>query len=88
MRKTGDTKSDKLLSTKHKKIYFIRFVESQDNQKEANITVLNEIISLPKKYNHQFLFVEWDIEKEQLFIHSEYKKTSRIIYQTKFRLNI
>lgn len=79
--------TDRLKSLK-RKIYFIRFVESPDITTRACITILNEPVSLPEKYNHQFVFVEWDIEKEQLSIYSEYQKVITLIEQIKFRLNI
>lgn len=80
--------TDKLLSKKNKKIYFIRFVESFDKDRKATIIVLNALIALQEKYNHQFVFVEWDIEKEQLSIYSEFEKQITLIKQIKFRLNI
>jgi len=80
--------TDRLQSKKNKKIYFIRFVESIEKEKRASVIILNETVYLPEKYNHQFVFVEWNIEKEQLFIYSEYKKNINLINQTKFRLNI
>lgn len=80
--------TDKLGTRKNKKIYFIRFVESIEPNTTAHITILNEIVTLPEKYNHQFVFVEWDIEQEQLLIYSEYKKVITLIKQVKFRLNI
>ncbi|MCG2693478.1 hypothetical protein L6279_05300 [Candidatus Parcubacteria bacterium] len=79
---------DKLMTVRGKKIYFIRFVESRDKDRKANITILNEIVYLPEKYNHQFVFVEWNIGKEQLLIYSEYKREITLIRQIKFRLNI
>lgn len=79
---------DRLITTKDKKIYFIRFVESPDKNQKAKITILNEIVCLPEKYNHQFVFVEWNIEKEQLLVYSEYKKEITLIHQINFRLNI
>jgi hypothetical protein len=80
--------TDKLTATKGKKIYFIRFVESFEHSRKARITILNEIIYLPEKYNHQFVFVEWNIGKELLLIYSEFKQEITLIYQIKFRLNI
>ncbi|MFH1677718.1 MAG: hypothetical protein ABH888_02835, partial [Patescibacteria group bacterium] len=80
--------TDKLTTVKSKKIYFIHFVESQDNNQTSNITILNEIVYLPEKYNHQFVFVEWDIEKEQLLIYSEFEKQITLIQQTKFKINL
>lgn len=80
--------TDKLITAKGKKVYFIRFVESLDNSRKAVIIILNEIVYLPEKYNHQFVFVEWDIEKEQLLIYSEFKQEITLIYQIKFKLNI
>jgi len=80
--------TDKLLSLKNKKIFFIRFVESPEKDKKAYINILNEYISLPEKYNHQFVFAEWNIEKEKLNIYSEYKKTISLVMERTFNLNI
>ena len=80
-------KTDKLVSTKGKKIYFIRFVETAD-KKTAWIKILNDTVVVPNQYAHQFVFVEWDIEKEQLLIYSEYNKVSTLIYECKFTLNL
>ena len=78
----------KLLSVKGKRIFFIRFVESPEKDKKAYIKILNEHVSLPEKYNHQFVFAEWNIEKEKLFIYSEYKKIVTLIMERTFNLNI
>ena len=78
----------KLLSVKGKRIFFIRFVESPEKGKEAYIKILNENVSLPEKYNHQFVFAEWNIEKEKLTIYSEYKKVISLVMERTFRLNI
>jgi len=80
--------TDKLLTSQGKKIYFIRFVESYNSKHQAQITILNEIVHLPEKYNHQFVFVEWNLEIELLSIYSEYKKHVTLIQQSKFKLNI
>lgn len=81
-------KTDKLLSTKGKKICFIRFVESHEFQVPAHIVIQNEVITIPEQYTHQFVFVEWDLEKELLSIYSEYEKNVTLIEQIKFPLNI
>ena len=83
-----EIETNKLLSVKNKKIFFIRFVESREKDKKAYINILNEHISLPEKYNHQFVFVEWNIEKEKLIIYSEYKKAISMIMERTFNLNI
>lgn len=80
--------TDRLLSVKNKKIFFIRFVESPEKDNTAYVNILNEYIALPEKYNHQFVFIEWDVEKEKLFIFSEYKKTITLIMNRTFKLNI
>jgi len=80
--------TDKLITTKGKKIYFLRFAESPEKGRKALIMILNEIVILPEQYNHQFVFVEWDIEKEQLLIYSEFECQIILIHQIKFRLNI
>lgn len=80
--------TDKLETRKGKKIYFIRFVESCEQQGKAYIIILNEKIRLPEKYAHQFVFVEWNIERNLMLIYSEYRKLITLIHQLKFRLNI
>ena len=80
--------TDRLVSTKGKKMYFTRFVESWDTKTKAFIIVLNETIFLPEKYNHQFVFVEWNLGKELLSIYSEYKKDITLIKEIKFRINL
>lgn len=83
-----EIETDKLLSVKNKKIFFIRFVESPEKDKKAYINILNERISLPEKYNHQFVFAEWNIEKDKLLIYSEFKKNITLIMERTFNLNI
>lgn len=83
-----EIETEKLLSVKNKRIFFIRFVESPAKEKYAYINILNEYIALPEKYNHQFVFVEWNVEKEKLYIFSEFKKTITLIMERTFHLNI
>lgn len=78
---------DKLKTVENKKIYFIRFVENRDYENNSFITVLNEKVVMPQQYDHQFVFVECDIEKNRLNIFSETEKKIRQIYQTKFTIN-
>lgn len=77
----------KLKSTKNKKICFTRFTESLDGVKKSQIIIMNEIVTLPEKYAHQFVFAEWNLETEQLFIYSEIQKVSRLIKKQKFQIN-
>ena len=83
-----DIETNKLISTVGKKIYFIRFAQSIEKGKDAYITILNEKVSLPEQYNHQFVFAEWDIDKEQLAIYSEFQRAGTLIMKQKFYLNI
>lgn len=80
--------TDKLETIKDKKIYFTRFVESFDQGQTAHMVILNETVRLPVKYTHQFVFVEWDLEKAVLSIYSEFEKVIILIKQIKFKLNI
>ena len=50
-----------------------------DGSKDARMIIMNENVSLPEKYAHQFVFAEWNLEKEQLLIYSEYKKIRKLI---------
>lgn len=81
-------KYEQLSSVQNKKIYFIRFVESPDTSRIASITILNAPVAIPEQYTHQFVFVEWDIEKELLRVYSEYKRIITLISEIKFTLNI
>lgn len=87
MKKGQTAETAKLKSTKNKKIYFTRFTESTDNSKDAQIVIMNENISIPEKYTHQFVFTEWNLEKEQLLIYSEYRKIRKLIKKQKFQIN-
>lgn len=77
----------KLESTENKKIYFTRFAESLDVSKNAQIVIMNETVFIPEKYAHQFVFVEWNLKKEQLLIYSEYQKVKTFIKKVKFKIN-
>lgn len=80
--------TDRLRSTKNKKVYFIRFVESHETRIPAHITILNQSMRLPEKYNHQFVFVEWNLEKERLLISSEFEQKLTTIKQIPFTLRV
>lgn len=79
--------TEKLESTNNKKICFTRFTESLDGIKKSQIIIMNEIVTLPEKYAHQFVFVEWDLETEQLLIYSEIEKISTLIKKQEFKIN-
>jgi transposase len=83
-----DVPTDRLVSRKGKKIYFTRFVESIEQHGSAYTAIMNERIPIPEKFTHQFVFVEWDLEKEQLSFYSEYQKVITLIKQIRFRLNL
>lgn len=80
--------TDRLVSSKKKKIYFIRFVESRETRVPPHITILNQSIRLPEKYAHQFVFVEWDLEREHLLISSEYEQKLTLIKRLPFTLRV
>ncbi len=60
----------KLQSVENQKIYFIRFAENKDAQKNSFIAILNEKAIIPEQYGHQFVFMECDVEKNRLNIFS------------------
>jgi len=88
LERNQDVRTDILESKKNKKVYFIRFVESYEKTEPGHIVVMNETLALPEKYTHQFVFVEWDIEKEQVNIYSEFEKVITLIQSVRFRLNL
>lgn len=78
----------KLKTVENKKIYFIRFVENKDSGNNSFIIILNEKVIIPEQYDHQFVFVEWNIEKSKLNIYSEFEKNISQIHQIKFKINL
>ena len=86
--KSGAINTDTLRTRKGKKLYFIRFVESFESHSDAQVTIMNELVSLPEKYTHQFIFGEWNIETEILSLYSEYKRATTLIHKIPFKLNL
>jgi hypothetical protein len=78
--------TDSLLTRKNKKIYFVRFVESIDN--DAVISVMNEMVHLSDKFIHQFVFGEWNLENERLSIYSEFDKKVSLIDKVVFKIEL
>jgi len=76
-----------LKTRKHKKIYFVRFVESPEGKQSAQINVMNETILLPEQYTRQFVFVEWDLHREDLIIYSEQHRVRTRIHRISFKIN-
>lgn len=88
LEKNQGINTDLLLSKKGKRIYFLRFVESLEPKSNGYIIILNEHVTIPEKYTHQFVFVEWNLETERLLIYSESDGVSNCIKQIKFRINL
>jgi len=78
----------KLKTRENKKIYFICFIENKDIGNNSFIIILNETVIIPKQYDHQFVFVECDVERDRLNIFSEYQKQIKQIHQVKFKINL
>jgi len=76
-----------LKTRKHKKIYFVRFVESPEGKESAQINIMNETVLLPEQYTHQFVFVEWDLYREHLSIYSEQRRIYTCIHKISFKIN-
>lgn len=87
LKKEQTINTGNLKTTKNKKIYFTRFAESLEKNHKTQITIMNETVSLPEKHNHQFVFAEWDLEKEELPIYSEYQEAKILIKKIKFKIN-
>lgn len=85
---TIDPAADKLATTRNRKICFIRFVESNEFKEPAFIIILNEKVQIPEQYTHQFVFAEWNLEKEVLSIFSEFEQNVILIKRMDFKLNL
>lgn len=88
LKRSESVNTDTLVTTKNRKVYFIRFVESLEQDNSAFIVILNETIRLPIAYAHQFVFAEWDLEQGRLNIFSEYEKRVSFVRWVKFPVNI
>ena len=77
-----------LRTRENKKLYFIRFVEHKDGKNNSFIIILNEKVIIPQQYDHQFVLVECNIEKNRLYIFSEYQRKVTKIHQVKFKINL
>lgn len=69
------------------KVYFIRQVREDAETGRGIIDVLNEEISLPKRYIQYFVLAEWDIRRGQLIIWFEKEQTAKPIKTVSFVLN-
>lgn len=87
LKKTSSADKINLRKTTGKKICFTRFVESFEKSTNAQIVVMNETVELPEKYSHQFVFAEWHLDKEQLFVYTEYQKSRTLIRKLNFKIN-
>lgn len=76
-----------LRTRRNKRITFIRFVEPTIDEPKAHIVVMNERIYMPDKYAHQFVFVNWDLQDQQLQITSEYQGTIKPLMRLPFKVN-
>jgi hypothetical protein len=76
-----------LQSRKNKRIAFIRFVEPSLDEPRSHIVIMNERVYLPDEYSHQFVFVTWDLQRQSLFIQSEYQGTIKHILHLPFKIN-
>lgn len=88
LERNREVDTGRLLARKGRKIYFVRFVESREVETKSHIVILNETVPLPEKFNHQFVFAEWNLGKERLYVFSEYRKVATLIYEVKFNLNL
>lgn len=86
---TRPPRVDSLHTRRNRKICFIRFPESLDQDNNtASFIVLNETIRIPKQYAHQFVFVEWNLGEEQLSVFSENNGTISLIHRIRYKLNL
>jgi transposase len=69
------------------KVYLIRQVKEDKEKKEGFISVLNEIIHLPKSYIKYYVLAEWNLKEEQIYIRFEKEKESEIIENIPFEIN-
>ena len=79
--------TDTLKTRKHKNIYFVRFVESPEGKDSAQIHIMNDTVLLPEQYNHQFVFVDWNLYHQNLSVYSEHNNIRTLIHRIPFKIN-
>jgi len=70
---------------KARQIYFVRKVIEVKEQ--GYIDILNEHVTLPEEYINQFVFAEWDLERQLLKIQYENDKRLTLIKELDFKIN-
>lgn len=65
--------TDHLVSTKGKKIFFIRFVERwNERERQSGVIILNRFVNLPESFLNQYVFVILNLEISTLSVLSEH----------------
>lgn len=77
----------RLRTRRDKKICFVRFVEVQESQPKAGISIMNELVPLPEAYARQFVFASWDLQCQRLTVTSEYQGTVSLVTTIPFKIN-
>jgi len=81
--KTAKERNEKFIP----KVYFIRQVRENKEQKTAFIDILNEKISLPGDYINYFVLAEWRLDEEMMYIYFEKEKESIMVDKIPFTIN-
>jgi hypothetical protein len=77
--------TETLLTTRGKRICFLRFVESwKERNGEIGIVVLERFIELPAAYLNQYVFASLDLEQVMLRVYSEHEGRLTEIRKTRF----
>lgn len=69
------------------RVCFIRKVQEDARGKNGAIDVFNDQIAVPKEYIGLFLFVDWNMKKEQLTLYFERERKIKMIKRLPFPMN-
>jgi hypothetical protein len=71
---------------KEENVYFIRKV--MEYRKKTTVEILNEYVTLDKKYCGQYVLIELNLKQEKLKIFQEIQTTKVNIHESGFKLDL
>ncbi|MDI6784031.1 MAG: hypothetical protein QME64_08070, partial [bacterium] len=70
------------------RIYFIRKVYEDQQNKSGYIELVNVNVTIKKDYINLFVLIEWNLKEEQLYIYFENEQKLKLIKKISFPMNL
>lgn len=76
--------------TRHRftpQVHFVRQVHEIDDSRSASISVLNSVVTLPRRYTQLFVLATWRLDTERLHVRLEREGQASLITTVDFAIN-